>query len=123
MLGPPVLTDYMLGPQITRGQRLIGMTSMLGQLSDFEFWHAKRRGWTSDTLTAVAANFGESAANAFERAVSAAPSEGPWFEELPREQQRVRGGIAVLRSLENERVHARQAFPRHAREYLTVHRH
>jgi hypothetical protein len=113
----------MLGPQITRGQRLIGMTSMLGQLSDFEFWHAKRRGWTSDTLTAVAANFGESAANAFERAVTVAHSERPWFEDLPREVQGVRGGVAVLRSLESERVHARQVFPGYAREYLTVHRH
>jgi hypothetical protein len=95
----------MLASQIARGERLIGMSSMVGNAQDFQVWRAQRRAWSIETCQAVAERRGPSTAQAFERVAGEAPCGGVLAEDLPLELQRVREALDVLRSLA-ERVPA-----------------
>jgi hypothetical protein len=89
----------MLASQIARGERLIGLSSMVGNAQDFQVWRAERRAWSIQACRAVAEKRGSSTAQAFERVAGEAPCGGLLAEDLPLELQRVREALDVLRSL------------------------
>jgi hypothetical protein len=89
----------MLASQIARGERLVGLSSMVGNAEDFQVWRAQRRAWSIHTCRVLAEERGESTAQAFERVAGEAPCGGLLAEDLPLELQRVREALDVLRSL------------------------
>jgi hypothetical protein len=89
----------MLASQIARGERLIEMSSMVGNAQDFQLWRAQRRAWSIETCRVVSEERGSSTAQAFERVAGEAPSGGLLAEDLPLELQRVREALDVLRLL------------------------
>ena len=108
----------MLAAHIATGERLIGMSMMVGDHQDFHVWRTHRTAWASETRTALATHRGDAPARTFERVASEAPAAGMLAEDLPLELQRVREALDILRSLDAQPHQGQDAFVAQSRGRL-----
>lgn len=85
-----------INARLAAAERLLASARMVGDDGEHRLWRSSRDLWVALTSKALASHIDGNTVRSFEQAVRTAPGQDGVAQELPREQEALRNGMAVL---------------------------
>ncbi len=85
-----------INARLRAAERLLASATTISDTAEHRLWQGSRELWVTATTGALAGRVDENVLRTLERATGMTTSEGSLEEDLPRELEAVRRGMAVL---------------------------